>query len=140
MDGKEKFDAFMRLAEFQQVSLERRIGIEWKMTTVLWTAIFVGTGYLKSQEFPVPTNFWILYASFLLVYFLWLGFLGKANKIDKEFKEYYRNQAEHSLNIAIEKLEHPIVRKRLYWGAWLWLELTLTAGFLLSSYLFLFAN
>lgn len=140
MDNKERFDSFMRLAEFQQASLERRIGIEWKMTTVLWTAIFVGTGYIKSHESPVYNNIWILYLSFLLVYLVWLGFLGKANKIDKDFKEYYRNQAENALNINIERLEHPEVRKKLYWGAWLWLELTLTAGFLLASYLFLFID
>jgi len=73
----------------------------------------------------------------LFVYFIWLGFLGKANKIDKEFKEYYRNQAEQSMNIAIAKLEHPAVRKNLYWGAWHWLEIILTGGFLLASYWFI---
>ena len=50
MDNKERFDSFMRLAEFTQVGLERRIAIEWKISNVLWTAIFIVSWYLKSNE------------------------------------------------------------------------------------------
>jgi hypothetical protein len=136
MDKKEQFDSFLRLAEFQQVSLERRIGIEWKMTTVLWTAIFLGTWYLKINQFDLPKSAILFYIGFLIVYSVWLGFLGRANFIDKSFKEYYRNEAEQVLAIEIGRIKHPAVRKKLYWGAWLWLEIILTGGFLLVSYFF----
>jgi hypothetical protein len=137
MEPKDKLDAFMRLAEFQQTGLERRINIEWKMTTVLWTAIFLATGYLRSNGIQLQCEALFLYLLFLTVYFVWLGFLGRANKIDKAFKEYYRNQAEQVLGISIEHHEHPRVSNSLYWGAWLWLEVVLTGIFLLASYLFL---
>lgn len=137
MENKERFDAFMRLAEFQQVSLERRIGIEWKMTTVLWTAIFLGTSYLKSNGINLPHYTWIFITCFLIIYFFWLGLLGRANFIDKSFKEYYRNEAEQALDISTHKIEHPDVRRKLYWGAWLLLEYILTALFLVAAYILL---
>lgn len=134
MENKDRFDAFMRLAEFQQVGFERRINIEWKMTTVLWSAIVLGTWYLKTNQISLPCVSLIFYSCFFVLYLFWLGLLGRANYIDKSFKEYYRNEAEQVLEINIEKQEHPEVRKSLYWGAWLWFEFLLTGGLLIASY------
>lgn len=137
MENKERFDSFMRLAEFQHVSLERRIGIEWKMTTVLWTAIFLGTSYLKSNGYNLPQYAWAFFICFLVIYYFWLGLLGRANFIDKSFKEYYRNEAERALDISTHHIKHPDVRKKLYWGAWLRLEFILTTLFLICAYFIL---
>jgi hypothetical protein len=139
MEDKDRIDAFLRLAEIQQRGFERRVGVEWKMTAILWAAIFATTVYLIDHiDLITVSGLQIGYAIFYGLYVIWLWRLGRANLIDKHLKYYYTNQIKVLMGLKIESESHPDFKSNKYkypiLSTWLILELAFTTLLLIISY------
>ena len=139
-DVASKIDGFLRLLDTQQVGFERRCNVEWKMSAILWTGIIVLSGFLKKELSSLSSEacyIYIPYIAFFIAYVVWIGKLGSANRIDKAYKNYYRNEVEKLLGVSIKTVDHPKEFYKLHYDGWLILEIIFTAIFLFGSWFFL---
>ncbi len=113
MEPKEKIETYLKLLEINQTGFEGRRNVEWTVMGLLWTGILVCTGFMYDKGLSV--NWWVVIPLiiFICVFFIWLGFLARANEIDKEFRKYYRDMVYFLLGIEPEPKKPTEVEERL---------------------------
>lgn len=76
--GKERFDAYMRLAEFHQASHFSHRQLEWRISLALWALIIAAMYYIKTR----PPEWVVVFALLLIVFIhstLWVRQLWKSD-------------------------------------------------------------
>ena len=113
MENKEKIDTYLKLLEITQVGFEGRRSIEWTVLGLLWTGILVSTGFLYDKGITLSWELCGSMIAFVIGLFIWLGFLARANEIDKDFRNYYRGMVNYLLQTDTKPNEPKDVEKRL---------------------------
>jgi hypothetical protein len=95
MDDKERFDAFMVLAEFRRTIREARRSIEWRVTLGVWAALAATS---ISGPSTVPAY---MVGEFLIVVFvfhvIWVGWHFRIHEKERIEMYYYKDRAERLL-------------------------------------------
>jgi hypothetical protein len=88
MCDKDKFDAYLKLADYWEGRYEERRGVEWKVSLGLWAVIL--TGIANSEKLRRPPCFALWLSVAWLVYVIvWLTPILYKNKWDKELSHCY---------------------------------------------------
>jgi hypothetical protein len=90
MDDKDKFDAFMRLADFRMNVRKERRQLEWRVSVGLWIGLAAGMIAFKNLQIRLPE---IILALFLLIVFLihaWLWVVGNWWRNERDAMQAYR--------------------------------------------------
>jgi len=124
MSGKEKFDAYMKMAEFGWKSFDGRRQFEWKVTLGFWgllvtTAVFA----LKLKEpDSLETIAWLkclVPISVLLHAFVWQRGVWVANRNDKAIAEHFLKAADSVVRdpgFVTDAMPSKLEWKSLKWG------------------------
>jgi len=104
-EQKNRFDAYMKIADYWADSYERRRQVEWKVSLGLWAVILGGIASNdKIHRLALP---WIALYSFLVLMlysFLWLVPNMRKNERDKRLSYYFFDKASGGeLSEAIHK-------------------------------------
>jgi hypothetical protein len=95
LNGKDGYDACMRLAEFFAKRNDGRRSYEWKVTLGLWALLVGAIRYKKDvQALPAWLHTWLFFAVGLIYAFLWLRPLADSHRNDKIMSIYYRELAQ----------------------------------------------
>ena len=111
MNPHERFEAYIKLAEFGASRHDGRREYEWKVTLGLWAAIVAGIATFRGQPLP----WWVGPLTILMYGFLWLRGIWVSNEKDKRLSLYYRQQAEKILGHGPD-----IIRPLVEMGRWQW--------------------
>jgi len=113
LNAKDKIEVYLKSLEITQIGFEGRRSIEWTVMGLLWTGIIVCTGFIYDKGLLITTGLVIIITVFLLFFFIWLGYLARANQIDKEFRSYYRGMVDFLLGNAPQPEKPTHVNERL---------------------------
>jgi hypothetical protein len=94
-DDKERFDAFMALADFRREIRESRRGIEWRVTLGLWAALAAA-----SISIPAVVPIWIVAGClFVVILFhcFWVKWHFLTHETERISMYYYKDSAEYLL-------------------------------------------
>ncbi|HET7264701.1 MAG TPA: hypothetical protein VFL28_08525 [bacterium] len=100
MSQKERFDAFMHLANFHFACWRMRQGLEWKISVGVWAllaALTAGTVYIPDT----PPTFMIVIILLAIVLghaVFWVGPIRVRNDHDKDMALHYTESAERILS------------------------------------------
>lgn len=100
MGQKEKFDAFMRIAEFSNKNFYERRQYEWKITIAFWALMVGMIGLVINDKAPMLNREVVVFLSPVIVMFFtlsWLRGVWVANADDKSIAESFLHDAEVAL-------------------------------------------
>lgn len=94
MSDKDKFDGFMKLADFRMnVRIERR-QLAWRVSLGLWIALAAGMIAFKNAQVHVPQGVLILILVLVVAGHGWLWVFGNWWRNERDAKQAYRMTAE----------------------------------------------
>src|ERR1700730_17677603 len=89
MNGKDKVDVLLKLAEFADKRFASRKEFEWRVNLLCWGLLVALTFAHIEKGVPTP---WPIYVVALIAYvFLWVRGIWAANKVDKDLMLHYIN-------------------------------------------------
>lgn len=97
MKQKEKFDAFMRIAEFSVKNFYERRQYEWKITIAFWALMVGMISLVINDQAPVLNREVLVFLSPVIVMFFtfsWLRGVWVANANDKSIADRFLHDAE----------------------------------------------
>lgn len=94
MTNKDKFDAFMRLAEFRQSFRNLRYQTQMRLSVGLW-AVLAGSIYLKVRPPGIPFSIVLMVVVFGHTIAVMQAAI--ANNRDLKYARYFANEAEKAL-------------------------------------------
>lgn len=102
---KDRFDAFMQLAEFEREVREGRRTFEWQVSLAVWAGVgaaaFAGS---VSYGITIPVGLIVV-----VLHAYWVGWNYQRAELNAAWMYHYRDAARHILIPAIEPSEAPVV-------------------------------
>jgi hypothetical protein len=105
MDPKDRFDAFMKLADFRAMRWNVRRQVEWKVSLGLWAVMIVSAYSFKSK--PPECLLIIFLLSIFLMHTILISQLLVRSRQDINMAFYYIDHAEHVLFPQMIPRERP---------------------------------
>jgi hypothetical protein len=138
--------SYLKLAEIQDNSFNKRRDLEWKITIGLWTSIALITVFMVEKERYFGSDLNIAYMLVFVLSIIRIAKIEQAHETDKRWIKYYRGNAERIL-LGQEPLEpelesKPGKHKRFknnvgffYFlsSTWSWLHIFFTSILLITS-------
>src|SRR5262249_34613905 len=106
MEGRERFDGFIRLAEFRLKRWESRRAYEWKISLGLW-GLLAATAYYVPFRPNMTAVAFLLITIFLIYTLMWAGPILVRNDEDMATAFYYMQKAEKELDPTTEVRSKP---------------------------------
>jgi len=103
----DRFDAYMRLAEFSALKHDRRRQFEWKVSLGYWGVLVVGIAYLHVLTVPKWILIALVWLSAILFAFGWLRGIWVASTTDRMWSDYYMHEAEGVIDCEAKRQQKP---------------------------------
>jgi len=137
MDEKDKFDAYMRQAEFNIKRFDERRGYSWKVALGFWGTPIVAAAIFGGMD-PSPILLCLLPVAFLPIalHVFWLKNVFAENNKDKSTAYAARDMA---YKLAKLKYEKPEYREQAFFENWaVQFQLAVTTLLSLGALIFIF--
>ncbi len=131
MEDVEKVKAYVELGKIQMDRFNKRRDIEWKVTILIWTGIFVLTGFLAGKAKMELADLFLYAAIWIIFSFGWTPGLWMANETDKQYAEVYLNRVELLIGHTCIKKKFEKPRRFGFLRNWSRLSQIIVTGILL---------